>query len=78
MQVIRYISGKASAAWLFYVDGFRKMTVGRQLWIIILVKLAVIFLVLKIFFFPSTIEGENDDEKSRFVMERLMDRSTSE
>ena len=36
----------------FYVDGFRSMTVGRVLWTVILIKLVVIFLVLKLFFFP--------------------------
>ena len=33
----------------FYRDGFRAMTVGRTLWGIILVKLAILFLVLKLF-----------------------------
>ena len=39
----------------FYVDGFRNMTVGRVLWTVILIKLAVIFLVLKLFFFPDVL-----------------------
>ena len=42
----------------FYVDGFRNMTVGRVLWTVILIKLAVIFLVLKLFFFPDVL-GQN-------------------
>lgn len=78
MQVMRYISGKVSAVWFFYADGFRKMTVGRQLWIIILIKLAVIFLFFKVFFFPSTVEGDTDSEKSRFVTERILNHSTAE
>ncbi len=36
----------------FYVDGFRSMTVGKTLWAIILVKLFIMFAVLKLFFFP--------------------------
>ena len=39
----------------FYVDGFRNMTVGRVLWTVILIKLAVIFLILKLFFFPDVL-----------------------
>ena len=37
----------------FYVDGFRSMTVGKTLWAIILVKLFIMFAVLKLFFFPD-------------------------
>ncbi len=35
----------------FYIEGFRQMTWGRQLWIIILIKLFVMFGILRIFFF---------------------------
>ena len=34
----------------FYVEGFREMTVGRTLWAIILIKLFILFAVLKVFF----------------------------
>lgn len=37
----------------FYVDGFRSMTVGKTLWAIILVKLFIMFAILKLFFFPD-------------------------
>lgn len=37
----------------FYADGFRQMTVGRVLWTVILIKLFVIFVVLKLLFFPD-------------------------
>ena len=36
-----------------YVDGFRHMTIGRTLWAVIIVKLIIIFGVLKLFFFPN-------------------------
>ena len=36
----------------FYLDGFRSMTVGKTLWAIILVKLFILFAILKVFFFP--------------------------
>ncbi|MBO4599173.1 MAG: DUF4492 domain-containing protein, partial [Bacteroidales bacterium] len=38
--------------WELYYEGFRNMTLGRTLWAIILVKLFIIFVVLKLFFFP--------------------------
>ena len=36
----------------FYRDGFREMTLGRSLWIVIAVKAVVMFGILKLFFFP--------------------------
>ena len=37
----------------FYVEGFREMTVGRTLWAIILIKLFILFVVLRLLFFPD-------------------------
>lgn len=42
----------------FYVEGFREMTVGRTLWAIILIKLFILFAVLKVFFFPDLLAGK--------------------
>ena len=36
-----------------YVDGFRNMTIGKSLWLLIIIKLFLIFVVLKLFFFPN-------------------------
>ena len=43
-------------AWDLYYDGFRHMTLGKTLWAIILIKLFVIFVILKIFFFPNFLK----------------------
>ena len=48
----------------FYIDGFREMTLGRTLWAIILIKLFVLFAVLKLFFFPDLLAGKSDDEQA--------------
>lgn len=50
------------------------MTVGKTLWAIILVKLAIMFLILKIFFFPATLRGMDDQEKADFVTRELTQR----
>ena len=57
----------------FYYDGFRSMTVGKRLWAIILIKLFVMFAILKIFFFPDLLKKNfnTDEERSRFVIEEL-------
>lgn len=56
-----------------YRDGFRSMTIGRTLWIIIAIKLAIMFLILKIFFFPNKLNTEysTDSERSQAVRESL-------
>ncbi len=48
-----------------YVDGFRSMTVGRYLWAIILAKLAILFLVFKLFFFPDLLQRDYDSDSER-------------
>ena len=55
----------------FYVDGLRSMTVGKTLWAIILVKLFIMFAVLKLFFFPDFLAGQSPEERSRSVMKEL-------
>lgn len=51
--------------WRFYRDGFREMTTGRWLWLLIIVKLVIIFLVFKLFFFPDILKRDYDDDASR-------------
>ncbi|MEG0033604.1 MAG: DUF4492 domain-containing protein [Mucinivorans sp.] len=60
--------------WRFYYEGFASMQIGRTLWLIILIKLAIMFLVLKIFFFPSVLGGKSDEEKADFVSRELINR----
>lgn len=55
----------------FYVEGFRSMTLGRTLWAIILVKLFIMFAVLKVFFFPDLLAGKSPEEKADYVLENL-------
>lgn len=52
-----------------YADGFRTMTLGRVLWAVILIKLFVIFFVLKLFFFPDVLEQKaHDGDKAAYVL----------
>ena len=58
---------------LFYYNGFKNMTIGKILWPIILIKLTVMFLVLKLFFFPNFLKEKFDteEERSEYVREQL-------
>jgi len=57
----------------FYYTGFRSMTVGKNLWVIILIKLAIMFLILKLFFFPNYLKTnfDTDQVRSDHVIEQL-------
>lgn len=57
----------------FYYEGFRKMTWGRKLWGIILLKLFIMFAILRLFFFPDLLnrDFENDEERANHVLEQL-------
>lgn len=60
----------------FYLDGFRSMTVGKKLWILIIIKLIIIFFVFKLFFFPDILQRDydNDEERAEAVRSTLLDR----
>ena len=57
----------------FYRDGFKTMTWGKKLWGIILIKLFIMFAILRLFFFPDILqkEFESDQERSNHVLEQL-------
>lgn len=55
------------SVWRFYVDGFRSMTWGRTLWLLIFLKIIILFAVLRLFFFRPAMEGKTDAEKSDVV-----------
>ena len=59
-----------------YYDGFKNMTVGKTLWIIIIIKLFIMFFVLKLFFFPDLLKKNfnTDEERSRHVLEQLTNK----
>lgn len=60
-----------------YIDGFRSMTVGKKLWLLIIIKLIIIFAVLKLFFFPDFLGSScnNDSEKAAKVRQEMSDES---
>lgn len=60
---------------LFYKEGFRQMTLGRLLWAIILLKLFVMFFILKLFFFPDVLSERSEGQgKDVYVASELIDR----
>lgn len=64
-SVAQRIGGAISSVWSFYYDGFRQMTVGKTLWVIILVKLFLFFVVIKLLFFPDVLSRDFDTDEER-------------
>lgn len=61
--------------WELYRDGFRNMTWGRPLWGLIILKVIILFLVLRMFFFKPAMRGMTDDQKSEQVGTHLIESS---
>ena len=57
--------------WRFYRDGFRNMTWGRPLVWLILLKIFILFAILRVFFFKPAMAGMTDDQKSEQVAGKL-------
>ncbi len=58
----------------FYVEGFKNMDrLGVKLWTIILIKLFVMFVILRLIFFPNFLNSkfESEEQKSDYVIEQL-------
>jgi hypothetical protein len=58
--------------WLFYYEGFRSMTLGKTLWVIILIKLFILFFVFKLFFFKDALGSyKTEEDKSQHIINEL-------
>ncbi len=60
----------------FYVEGFKSMQVGKKLWLIILIKLFIFFVLMKMFFFPNELKTKykDDEGRSNHVLEQLINK----
>ena len=65
------IKKRIRAVWELYYDGFRNMTIGRTLWGLIILKVIILFGVLRVFFFKPAMAGMTDEQKSEQVGEHL-------
>lgn len=59
-----------------YYDGFKHMTVGKTLWTVILIKLFIMFAILKVFFFPDFIkQNSQKGDEADFVSTEMIKRN---
>ena len=52
------------------------MTVGKTLWLIIVIKLFIFFVIIKMLFFPNFLSSkcDTDEQKTEYVRHQLVDR----
>ena len=65
----------------FYYQGFRDMPKwGKQIWLILLIKLFVIFVLVKFIFFPNFLKTNfsTDNEHSDYVLNELINKSEND
>ena len=58
----------------FYIEGFRNIEkLGVRLWVVILIKLFIMFVILKIFFFQDFLDNkfDNDKDKSEYIIKQI-------
>lgn len=67
------IGGNIRKVWELYRDGFRNMTWGRPLWGLIILKVVILFLLLRMFFFKPAMQGMTDEQKSEQVGNHLIE-----
>ena len=53
------------AIYRFYRDGFAAMRLGKTLWAVVIVKLVILFGVLKLLFFNDTLQHRFDSDEAR-------------
>ena len=58
-----------------YYEGFRSMRLGKTLWAIILIKLFIMFAILKVFFFPNFLKQHAQGDEAGYVATELVDRT---
>ncbi|MCR4583896.1 MAG: DUF4492 domain-containing protein [Prevotella sp.] len=61
--------------WDLYYEGFRSMRLGKTLWAIIIIKLFIMFAILKVFFFPNFLKEHAQGDEAGYVATELIDRS---
>ncbi len=67
-----------ASIWNFYVEGFRNMTWGRQLWWLILLKVVILFLVLRAIFFKPVLAGKSEEQRIEHVSTQLLNQQDEE
>lgn len=80
MDGIRAFIGRSALGRLIgmYRDGFGNSPLARKLLVLILIKVAILFLVFKLFLMPNHLsrDYDTDEERAQGVRNELLNRGT--
>lgn len=76
LQIYIAMKSRIISIYNFYLEGFRNMTWGRPLWILIFLKVFILFAVLRAFFFEPVLSGKSEEQKIEHVGTQLARPST--
>lgn len=59
-------------------DGFKSMTLGKTLWTLVIIKLIIMFLILRPIFFPNFLNSKFNDAESKadYVSKQLIEKKS--
>ena len=61
----------------FYIDGFKNLSdLGQKLWVIIIIKLVVIFVVIRAFLMPTLDSKIPKDKQKELYIQKLTEITT--
>lgn len=65
--------------YVFYRDGLKSMTIGRTLWAIVIIKLFIMFGILRVFFFSDYLNSRfaSEKDKANHVRTELIEKATT-
>ncbi len=68
-----HITHLFQSVFYLYYDGFTNMRIGKTLWILIAVKLFVMFAIVKWLFFPNVLQENfaTDAQRSQYILQQL-------
>lgn len=62
----------------FYRDGFKSMRLGKTLWLVVIVKLVIIFVVIKLLFMPDILSERADGNEADYVSTQIIKKVNNE
>ena len=65
---------KLRAVMFFYIDGFKNMSnLSKKLWLIIIAKIVIIFVVIKLFLMPNFLAThfKTNQERQNYMLKQL-------
>ena len=62
----------------FYRDGFKSMRLGKTLWLVVIVKLVIIFVFIKLLFMPDILSERAGGNESDYVSTQIIKKVNNE